>query len=113
MEQWTQLSIEKGHPIRAWVLEGNSGFKALLGYGHFATWSRKWGGTVELLLHTTGLNKRDSVASVEALLPNLYRAGKKRLPYRRGDREAVWFFRATASGARAVSRRPHRRWRSR
>jgi hypothetical protein len=25
------------------------------------------------------------------LLPSLYKSGRKRLPYRRGDREAVWF----------------------
>jgi hypothetical protein len=60
METWTRLSVELSHPIRAWVVEGNNAFAAFTHYAHFATWQRKWSGSVAFILHKTGLTSATS-----------------------------------------------------
>jgi hypothetical protein len=87
MEEWQRASVEAGHRISAWVIEGNSAFKHLFQYDHFRQWQRRWG--VSVIPHKTGLNKHDEKTGVEALLPNLYRQGLKRIA--RGDPEAIRF----------------------
>jgi hypothetical protein len=89
MEDWQAESARLGHPIRAWVIEGNSAFKHLLQYDHYRTWARKW--DVPVIPHKTGLNKTDLQTGVEALLPRLYRQGFKRLPGKREDSSARRF----------------------
>jgi hypothetical protein len=92
MEDWQALSLKLGHPIKVWVLEGNSAFKHLTQYDHFRRWQQKWG--IGVILHKTGQNKNDERMGVEALLPPLYRQGLKRLPRKRGDLEALRFVEA-------------------
>jgi hypothetical protein len=89
MQEWQALSVELHHPIRCWVIEGNSAFKHLTQYDHFRTWQRRWGAGV--ILHQTQRNKNDEQTGVEALLPPLYRQGLIRLPHRHGDLDALGF----------------------
>jgi hypothetical protein len=90
MEDWQRESIKLGHPIRVWIIEGNSAFRHLVAYDHYAEWRRRW--SVSVILHkTTGLNKNDEKSGVEALLPGLYRQGLKRLSAHPEDRAAVRF----------------------
>jgi hypothetical protein len=92
MEDWQELSTKLGHPIKCWVIEGNSAFKHLLQYDHFRTWQRRW--RVTVIPHKTGLNKIDQEMGVEALLPPLYRQGLKRIPRKPGDLDSLRFTRA-------------------
>jgi hypothetical protein len=92
MQEWQALSVKLRHPIRCWVIEGNSAFKHLTQYDHFRAWQRRWG--IAVVLHQTQKNKNDEQTGVEALLPPLYRQGLKRLPYRPGDLEALSFLKA-------------------
>ncbi|HYZ12242.1 MAG TPA: hypothetical protein VFA08_01355 [Actinomycetota bacterium] len=89
MQEWQVLSLELHHPIRCWVIEGNSAFKGLVQYDHFRAWQRRHGAAV--ILHQTQRNKNDEQTGVEALLPPLYRQGLKRLPASRGDMDARGF----------------------
>lgn len=89
MQEWQALSVQLRHPIRCWVIEGNSAFRHLTQYDHFRAWQRRWG--VPVILHQTQRNKWDEQTGVEALLPPLYRQGLKRLPHRPGDLDALGF----------------------
>jgi hypothetical protein len=89
MEEWQQLSHKLGHPITTWIIEANSAFKLLLQYAHFRSWRDKW--NVRVIPHRTAWNKEDEQIGVEALLPNLYRYGLKRIPRSSSDIEAVGF----------------------
>jgi hypothetical protein len=82
MEEWQKLSVELGHRILCWTIEGNGAFKHLTRYEHFRVWQRKWG--VSVVLHKTGINKHDEQRGVTEILPPLYRAGLKRIP-RKGE----------------------------
>jgi hypothetical protein len=90
MVDWQSKSYELGHPIRVWVIEGNGAFKHLIGYDHYKLWQQTFR-DVGVILHKTGLNKNDQQSGVEALMPALYREGRKRLPYHPEDREARRF----------------------
>jgi hypothetical protein len=93
MQDWQQLSMQAGHPIRVWVIEGNSAFKHLTQYSHFRDWQRRWPMT-SVILHQTQRNKSDEHMGVEALLPGIYKQGLARIPHRHGDLEALNFVRA-------------------
>ena len=90
MEEWQEESMARNHPIRAWVLEGNSAFKHLTQYDHSRKFKQGWPQTA-VILHKTNMNKHDERTGVEALLPKLYRDGLKRLPARATDFEARHF----------------------
>jgi hypothetical protein len=90
MQDWQEESRSFDHPIRAWVLEGNSAFKHLTQYDYSRRLRQEWPQT-SVILHKTGMNKHDERTGVEALLPKLYRAGLKRLPARATDFEARHF----------------------
>lgn len=87
MQTWQEQSVQMGHRIQVWVMEGNGAFKHLVNYGHFKVWQRHW--RTNFILHRTGINKNDEQQGVTELLPALYRAGLKRIP--RGDPEAHRF----------------------
>jgi len=89
MQEWQAESTRLGHPIRCWIIEGNSAFKHLTQYDHFRTWQRRWGAGV--ILHQTQRNKWDEQTGIEALLPPLYRQGLKRLSRTHGDLDALGF----------------------
>ena len=89
MQEWQAESTRLGHPIRCWVIEGNSAFKLLVQFDHFRVWQRRWGAAV--ILHKTTSNKWDQVTGIEATLPPLYRQGLKRLPKKHGDLDALGF----------------------
>jgi len=93
MEDWQKDSVQAGHPIRVWVIEGNSAFRHLTQYDHFRTWQRRWP-MAGVILHQTQRNKTDEHMGVEALLPGIFKQGLARIPYRRGDVEALNFVRA-------------------
>jgi hypothetical protein len=93
MQDWQRQSMKAGHPIRCWVIEGNSAFKHLVQYAHFATWQRRWP-MASVILHKTQRNKTDEQTGVEALLPGIYKQGLARIPHRRGDLEALNFVKA-------------------
>ena len=92
-QDWQLLSAKSGHPIRVWVIEGNSAFKHLVQYQHFRVWQRRWP-MASVILHQTQRNKTDETMGVEALLPGIYKQGLARIPHRHGDLEALNFVRA-------------------
>ncbi len=93
MEDWTQRSVDLGHPIRVWVIESNAFARHLMQYDHFHRWLKKrpW---LHVIAHQTQKNKTDPKLGVEALLPGLYRSGMKRIPRKRGDLEALSYVEA-------------------
>jgi hypothetical protein len=93
MEDWTQRSAEFGQPIRAWIVEQNAAHKYLFQMNHFHTWRRKWA-MVEVWAHQTQKNKTDENFGVEALLPSRYKSGRKRLPRKSDDIQALNYMRA-------------------
>jgi len=94
MQSWQEESVNAGHPIRAWVIEGNSAFKLLVQFDHFRRWEQQWP-SVQVILHRTqDVTKNDAALGVEGLLPSLYRQGLVRLPHKRGDMEAFTFVQA-------------------
>jgi hypothetical protein len=93
MQDWQLASARSGHPIRVWVIEGNSAFRHLAQYQHFRVWQRRWP-MASVILHQTQRNKTDEHMGVEALLPGIYKQGLARIPHRHGDLEALNFVRA-------------------
>ena len=69
MQDWQEESRSSGHPIRAWVLEGNSAFKHLTQYDHSRRFKQQWPQT-SVILHKTGMNKHGELnVSFSTLLP--------------------------------------------
>lgn len=72
-------SVERGHPIRVWVIEKNRAeFLSTRAVDLF----RRTFGYVTILSPFTQRNKTDKQFGIEALLPGRYRNGERRLPYR-------------------------------
>lgn len=88
MEQLQEESGELGHPITTWVVEQNAAHRYLFQTEAYRTWRRKWP-KVHVIAHSTQRNKLDDEFGVRALLPGLYREGRKRLPFKHGDLDAV------------------------
>lgn len=87
MEELQQRSIALKHPIGLWIVEQVSAYKYLFQFQHFDSWRQKYP-DVDVMAHETQRNKRDPQFGVEALLPMLYKTGRKRLPRKPGDFEA-------------------------
>ncbi len=94
MQDWQELSVQRGHPIKCWVIEGNSAFRHLVQYDHYRRWQQQWPGVNVILHKTSDVNKFDAVLGVEAILPQLYSQGLARLPRKPGDLEALTFMNA-------------------
>jgi hypothetical protein len=88
MEEIQRKSREIHLPIRVWVIEAVSAFRHLFQFVHFRSWKMRHP-DVAVIAHETQRNKHDPELGVEALLPPLYRAGLKRLPYKQGDLDAI------------------------
>ena len=82
MQEWQARSVEIGFPISYWIIEANAAQKFILQYNHVKDWRIAWG--VEIIPHTTGLNKADPNYGVW-VMSSLYRLGKVRLPMKHGD----------------------------
>ena len=82
MEEWQDQSIKMGFPIMAWVVEKNAAQQWMLQQTLFRDWLLQRG--VELIPHTTGVNKLDKNYGVWAMRP-LFRLGRVRLPMQSGD----------------------------
>lgn len=90
MEEWQARSELLGRPIQTWVIEANAAQRHLFQFNHFRSWRLRYP-YVRVIEHTTGRNKSDQQLGVQALLPMAYRAGLKRLPYRKGSPELLHF----------------------
>jgi hypothetical protein len=92
MEETQQRSIELGHPIKLWVVEQVAAFKYLFQNHAYQGWRRKYP-DVEVIAHETQRNKTDPDFGLEALLKMPYKTGRKRLPRKHGDLEALTYLR--------------------
>lgn len=90
MQDLQQRSGELGHPIMAWVIEANAAHRYLLQTFAYQKFRRYWP-QVKVFPHQTQKNKQDAEYGVDALLPMLYKRGKKRLPRRKGDLKALTY----------------------
>lgn len=93
MEELQQRSIELGHPIKLWIVEQVSAFKYLFQNHAYQTWRRKYP-DVEVIPFETQRNKTDKDFGLEALLKMPYKTGRKRLPRKHGDLEALNYLRS-------------------
>lgn len=82
MEEWQELSHKMGFPIMAWVVEANAAQRWMLQQSLFRDWLLQRG--VELIPHTTGMNKLDPNYGVWSLRTP-WRLGRVRLPMQAGD----------------------------
>lgn len=74
---WQLRSIKLGHPIRTWIVERNGVQKWLIGYNFVQRWKQQF--QVDIIPHTTHVNKLDEKMGVPMLRP-LYYEGLVRLP---------------------------------
>lgn len=77
LEDWWQLSRERGHRIRYVIVESNAAQRFLLQYDHVRRWCQLRG--VLVIPHATWHNKADDKYGVWTLGPE-YRYGRVRLP---------------------------------
>jgi hypothetical protein len=77
LERWHSASSHTPHPIRTLIVEINAAQRFLTQYDHFKRWKRSR--SVNLVNHTTGLNKSDSDKGVYALQSE-WRHARVRLP---------------------------------
>lgn len=82
MEEWQNMSVTIGFPITYWIVEANAAQKFILQYNHVKDWRIARG--VEIIPHTTGVNKADSNYGVWTM-QGLYRLGRVRLPMKHGE----------------------------
>ena len=88
MEELQAQSCELGHPILIWIVEQNAAHKYLFQYEHYRSWRRKWS-MVDVVPHTTGLNKADEKLGIEAAVPAPYKQGLVRIPRLKGDLQSL------------------------
>ena len=89
MEEWQERSMRMGYPISHWVVEVNAAQRFLLAHDFVRRWQALHG--VNVIPHTTSRNKLDTDLGVEALLPDLWRTGRVRLPTMRGNWKTLAF----------------------
>lgn len=77
MEEWQQRSVALNVPISAWIVEANAAQRFMLQYDHVRRWQALHG--VDIVPHTTHVNKADPTYGVEAVAPH-WRFGRVRLP---------------------------------
>jgi hypothetical protein len=82
MEEWHQISKDRGGPISVWVVEQNAAQRFMLQYEHVKRWMAARG--VRIIGHETHRNKADPKMGVTSLAPH-YRFGRKRLPGKQMD----------------------------
>jgi hypothetical protein len=91
-----QLQIEsrqRGKPIRVWVIEWNVFGSQFQGSQAFQLFERSHP-DVHVIWQKTQKNKQDSKVGIEAKLPELFKAGRVRIPRRSGDIDALNFVKA-------------------
>lgn len=89
MEEWQTRSKQMNYPITHWVVEVNAAQRFLLAHDFVRRWQAKHG--VNVIPHTTSRNKLDTNLGVEALLPDLWRTGRVRVPSMRGNWKTLAF----------------------
>lgn len=77
-EEIRMRSVALGHPLQALILEVNAAQKFLLAQPHVQLWSERFG--VQLMPHTTTINKADPVYGVTGTA-DFFRQAAIRLPY--------------------------------
>ena len=79
MPDWQEASQTLGHPITVWIIEANAAQRFMLQYDHVNRWRSL--NDVDLIAHTTGINKTNPEFGVETIAPH-WRFGRIRLPGR-------------------------------
>jgi len=85
MPDWQERSAALGRPITHWLVEINAAQRFLLAHDYVRQWMSQ--NQVEILKHTTHrFNKSHEEYGIEAIIPQVWRHGRIRLP----DRTANW-----------------------
>lgn len=83
MEEWQERSRQMNYPITHWVVEINAAQRFLLAHDFVRRWQAI--NRVQVIPHTTSMNKLDEKLGVEALIPPVVRHGSVRFPTMRGQ----------------------------
>lgn len=95
MDEWQKRSVQQKHPITHWIVEINAAQRYLLVHDFVRKWATMH--NVKLVPHTTGTNKMDENLGIEALLPDLFRRGRLRLPTDRENWQVIAFIKEHTS----------------
>ena len=79
MDEWQETSRSLGFPITTWIVEANAAQRFMLQYDHVRRWRSL--NDVDILPHTTGVNKSNPDYGVETIAPH-WRFGRVRVPGR-------------------------------